>query len=1070
MAGVLDTDTLSTAQRWRKLRQNYKKCAKQLMADVVGKLINYEPWSDEKNNNIDFVLVYKPVEKKRNSQWTAAKVDRDPRLIDKEDYERSKQGDEQADMRIEYIKLLRENGLEIEIENFCSKFEEYRAIKICGTNFTMDFWAEKFLLMKPVEPPLGSVLLLKHEMTVDKMIAMYNESLYKLPPPPEHDDIEGSNRTLFLPSRYVTPTLKSVKDFIHKFKPESHDAEENFESKLKAQLENVKKEAFYKKSDAFIQLISQNEWHSKLWITKIENFIFDALYGHDPRLKLTKDNPLTRAIRAPFKVSKGKQFLGHDDPTKFYTASERALMVFRILENPETDDEKQKKCRKLTESPELDDNKAEKDYKLSDMYQKGCFETAYPLHTGGYKIRCDVSEKKQKWSEINIEKQIDMNPRQLLRYFWSSSKMNLKYQPLNIVRNYFGSGTAMYFAYIGFYNMSLVIPAIAGTAVFIYGLLQMTWTDTARHICESEEKYLMCADCYIDGTCNATYLSDYCFTTSITSVANNGAVIVFSIIMMIWLAMFLTFWKRQQSSIAHSWGTTNSGSASAEVRVKYKLTDTNVLRYNQITKKREQHITFLHRLPKYIQAFTFVAIFLAIATLTTLTITVYNYSLSVSIQRAKDYNPFTRKYANEIAICVTGSLSATLIICLSYVYRIIANKLTDRENHRTQRDHDNHLSFKIYLFEFVNYYSTLFYIAFIKGNVTSPADPRYLYGNSMKIEGCAPGGCMSEVSIQMIMIMSVQRIVPILKDIIRTLNINRIKEEMKFKLLSPFVDCCKFTQRWKDMAEQILKDLNKNRSQYVQDFELAEPTEMYQEYINNIIQLGFLTMFVTAFPLAPLICLFINIWQRHKDATRYVKRVRRPIGFKTEGIGAWMNILEVLSRIAILVNAILIAFTFDWLPLMIYKRNYETEGSSYVDFMLASHDFVREESDGSQTNQTCRYWSYIQPARADQSRFWLELVLARMLFIFLFQIIVWGAVKIIELLCGSTPKFVKERMVLEEEIAQEWLDIDSKEDIAEEIPISQSPTCSSNSKRYSPTDEVKEEESKVPLLQENTKP
>ena len=67
----------------------------------------------------------------------------------------------------------------------------------------------------------------------------------------------------------------------------------------------------------------------------------------------------------------------------------------------------------------------------------------------------------------------------------------------------------------GFYNMSLVIPAIAGTAVFIYGLLQMTWTDTARHICESGEKYLMCADCYLDGTCIATYLSDYCFTTSV---------------------------------------------------------------------------------------------------------------------------------------------------------------------------------------------------------------------------------------------------------------------------------------------------------------------------------------------------------------------------------------------------------------------------------------------------------------------------------------------------------------------------------------------------------------------------
>ena len=77
--------------------------------------------------------------------------------------------------------------------------------------------------------------------------------------------------------------------------------------------------------------------------------------------------------------------------------------VFRILENPETDDEKQKKIRQLSETPVSDDDKAEQNFKLSDMYREGCFEAAYPLHAGGYKIRSDVFGKKQKWSEINIE-------------------------------------------------------------------------------------------------------------------------------------------------------------------------------------------------------------------------------------------------------------------------------------------------------------------------------------------------------------------------------------------------------------------------------------------------------------------------------------------------------------------------------------------------------------------------------------------------------------------------------------------------------------------------------------------
>ncbi|KAL5248667.1 hypothetical protein ACHWQZ_G017749 [Mnemiopsis leidyi] len=1064
----------------KKIRNQFRKNARQLLENVVDQAY-YEPWRADKK--IDFVLVYKPIQNYMDP--TTGEVDPKPRQLDLDDVRETtkEDGDKAAKMRVEYINLLRENGLEIEIENFCSKFTEYRAIKICGSDFTMDTWAEKFLLMKPVEPPFanlvsgwrtetklhhqiagegrevytrqmseqGAVLTIENDKPVDKLIAMYNEHLYDLPPP-DVDHIDRS-RT-FNASTYVPPTLKSVmKSFKGWFNPDSEHGDSD------KQLENgrtrKKNESTYRESEAFKQLTFQNERYHSLWTTKIQNWIFDLLHKNDDRLTLTKDNLLARAIRAPFNYSKKMKFLGHDEP-EFYNRSERSLMVFRILENPEGK------------------FKDKNEYKLSDMYREGCFVAAYPLHAGGYKIG-----ERQKWSQINIGEQID-NPRKLLRYFWSSSHMKWKFQPLNIVRNYFGSVTAMYFAYVGFYNMALFIPALVGFAVFIYGLLQMSWTDTSRHICESGEKYLMCADCYIDGTCNATYLSDYCFTTTLTSIANNDAVIVFSIIMMAWLATFVTFWKRQQSTIAHTWGTTNSRSASAEVRVKYRLAKTNVFRYNTVTKQREQHITFIHRLPQYAIASTVVALFLAAAVLMTITITIYNYTLSISIQKAKNYSPYTRKYANEIANCVTGSMSATLIICLSYVYRRIANKLTNMENHRTQRDHDSHLSFKIYLFEFVNYYSTLFYIAFFKGNITSPANPRYLYGTKLKIEGCAPGGCMSEVSIQMIIIMSVKQLVPILKDVIRTLNINRIQEELKIKLLAPLVSCCNFdfAHKWTNMAKQNLEGFKTNsRPQFVQDFELSEPAEMYQEYVNNIIQLGFLTMFVTAFPIAPIICLFINIWQLRQDATRYVKRVRRPIGFRSEGIGTWMNILEVLSRIAILVNAILIAFTFDWLPYMIYQR-YVKSGEttqSYVDFMLASYSFEHENQDGSTVNQTCRYWSYIQPARADQSRFWLELMLARMLFIFLFQNLVWAAVRTIELLCDSTPKFVKERMVLEEKIAQEWLSSDEGsdgDDGEEEDDESAAQTIlrrtkSKASARYSPENEIIEEESRPyhPLLQ-----
>ena len=35
--------------------------------------------------------------------------------------------------------------------------------------------------------------------------------------------------------------------------------------------------------------------------------------------------------------------------------------------------------------------------------------------------------------------------------------------------------------------------------------------------------------------------------------------------------------------------------------------------------------------------------------------------------------------------------------------------------HRTQTDYENSLTFKVFIFQFVNYYSSIFYIAFFKG-------------------------------------------------------------------------------------------------------------------------------------------------------------------------------------------------------------------------------------------------------------------------------------------------------------------------------------------------------------------
>lgn len=48
-------------------------------------------------------------------------------------------------------------------------------------------------------------------------------------------------------------------------------------------------------------------------------------------------------------------------------------------------------------------------------------------------------------------------------------------------------------------------------------------------------------------------------------------------------------------------------------------------------------------------------------------------------------------------------------------YIWLAERLTELEILRTQTEFDDSMTLKIYLFQFVNYYASIFYVAFFKG-------------------------------------------------------------------------------------------------------------------------------------------------------------------------------------------------------------------------------------------------------------------------------------------------------------------------------------------------------------------
>lgn len=80
------------------------------------------------------------------------------------------------------------------------------------------------------------------------------------------------------------------------------------------------------------------------------------------------------------------------------------------------------------------------------------------------------------------------------------------------------------------------------------------------------------------------------------------------------------------------------------------------------------------------------------------------------------------------------------IVVLNYLYDMLAVWLTELELQRTQTEYDESLALKNYMFQFVNYYSSIFYVAFLKGKfVGYPAKYNRILGYRQE-EVCRCGG------------------------------------------------------------------------------------------------------------------------------------------------------------------------------------------------------------------------------------------------------------------------------------------------------------------------------------------
>ena len=96
----------------------------------------------------------------------------------------------------------------------------------------------------------------------------------------------------------------------------------------------------------------------------------------------------------------------------------------------------------------------------------------------------------------------------------------------------------------------------------------------------------------------------------------------------------------------------------------------------------------------------------------------------------------------------------------------------------------------------------------------------------------------------------------------------------------------------------------------------------------SVLQYGFVTMFVSAFPLAPLFALINAVLEIRVDAINFVSYHRRPQTVRVEDIGAWYGVLETVTKVAVIMNAFVLAFTSEFIPKLLYRLRYAPDRNS----------------------------------------------------------------------------------------------------------------------------------------------
>jgi Calcium-activated chloride channel len=240
-------------------------------------------------------------------------------------------------------------------------------------------------------------------------------------------------------------------------------------------------------------------------------------------------------------------------------------------------------------------------------------------------------------------------------------------------------------------------------------------------------------------------------------------------------------------------------------------------------------------------------------------------------------------------------------VCPSQIYAKIAHRLTEFENYRTDADFQRALILKRLPFEFFDCFISLFWLAFWQQNVSRLR---------MELAGLFVTDCVRRVVVEAAM------------PAIVALWTNRSLKGKRAKLFGGK----SMTNEEKELAELTLQV----------DWELSlDPVEQFDDWIELVVQFGYILFFAAVLPWAAFLALCTNCIELASDSAKIVTLQQRPWYKRESTIGIWAASLAFVSYVAVLSNVSLFGYTTNQLEELFLGYNVQSFVGGHVATSIA---------------------------------------------------------------------------------------------------------------------------------------